>query len=964
MFAEVVGLGGGPADDDPEAVKAKADACLRAITAPIYRYGGTVDKFIGGAVVMALFGAPVAHEDDPERAIRAAWEMRRETERFGREHKLDIALRVGINTGLVVAGAVGGREKRDYTVMGDTVNLAQRLEANSAPGEIWVGKDTADRARGAFAFRALPPLKVKGKEEPVAAFAVEALQAGTHRTGSSAPLVGRNLEVQRLQQQVRSALSGGPQASLVRGDAGIGKSALLGALDLSGFTVWHGQCRSFEERVPFSLARDLLAEISGRHPAVLEALSAEDAEILAWVREGGDAPASGPALAGLKIDQLQSRAADALADTILASRPVAVVLEDLQWLDDASRLWLERLAERFRSPETDEWPVYLAFSTRPAAWLPDLEGTTFDLISLNLSSLGQEQSMLLAAGILGLPEAPGRWPPDVRDLVGRAVSLADGNPRFVAELVQHTVQNGSLALRDGTWHATPGASALPLPATIQAAVRSRLDRLGTRARAALRAASVLGRHVVPELVEELGGADAADFGLDELVEAGILVRKGSELVFRQDLMREVAYEALLHKTRRELHGRAAAWMRGRLDELSGTPEAGHRLRDAAPLLAFHLVAAEDWAPAARYLWAACQRSRQAGDARAEITCLEMCLKALGHAPQAPGAPRPTEVWRRLGDLRSAAGEHDAGAAALDRALALAEGPIELSAARLSLAEHAERLGAYDIAAGHLAAALDLPREAHLARAKALSKLAFIRFRSGEFDACEKVLDESQEEAAGDPDVMGFIHSLRGLCLYRKGDLEAAIASHQKSLECRKQAGDLAGVARSLNNLYVAKMEAGDAAGSEDDCREALAVARRIGDRMLVSVILTNLGHRELATGHPERAAEHMRSAIDLKVRLKDAVGAATCRVTLGEALVRQGMHDQGLDLLRQGIAELEDHGAREVLPEAYIGLGKACMEAGRMGEAADALEKARDLAREVGAAAREQEVERLLAGVK
>lgn len=966
MFAEVMGLGSGAAaeDDDPEAVKAKADACLRAITAPIYRYGGTVDKFIGGTVVMALFGAPVAHEDDPERAIRAAWEMRRETESFGRDHGLAIALRVGINTGLVVAGAVGGREKSEYTVMGDTVNLAQRLESSSGPGEIWVGRETADRARSAFAFRPLPPLRVKGKEEPVEAYAVEALQPGSPRVGAGGPLVGRELELQRLQGHLRAALATGPQACLVRGEAGIGKSALLGALDLSGFVVWHGQCRSFDERVPFALARDMLADAASAEILDPQALAPEEREVLDWIRGGSDGPASGPALAGLKIDQLQSRAADSLCDIVLARRPVAIVIEDLHWADDASRLWLERLADRFRSPDTDTWQVCLVLTTRSTAWLPDFEGTTFDFMSLGLTPLTQDQAMALAAGILGLPESPdlaSSWPPGVQDLVARAVALAEGNPRFASELVHHMIQNGSLVCRDGVWHAVPGASALPLPSNVQAAVRARLDRLGGRTRAALRAAAVLGRHISPDLVRELGGDEAADHGLDELVAAGILVRRGADLAFRQDLLREVAYEAMLHKTRREFHGRAAAWLRDRLEEQAASPGAAERLGEAAPLLAYHLVAAEDWAEAARYLWISSQKSRRSGDPRAEVACLEMCLKALSHAPGAPGAPGPSEIWRRLGDLRSAAGDHEAGMLALDRALALASTPIEASAARLSLAELAERRGEYDVAVGHLGAALDLPPDARLARARALSKLAFLRFRAAEYDGCEALLDQSQEEADGDPDVLGFVHSLRGLCHYRKGNLDAAIASHQKSLECRKQAGDLAGVARSLNNLYVAKMEAGDLGGSLADCQEALTVARRIGDRMLVGVILTNLGHRELAIGNADRAAEHLRAAIDLKIRLKDAVGAAICRVTLGEALVRQGHHDEGLEVLRQGIQALEGRSAREVLPEAYLALGKACLESGRFAEAAESLARARALAKEVGATAREQEADRLLA---
>jgi class 3 adenylate cyclase/tetratricopeptide (TPR) repeat protein len=962
LFAEVVGLqGGGTAD--PEEVKTRVDACMKAISAPVFRYGGTIDKYIGDSVVMALFGAPVAHEDDPERAVRAAREMQREAALFGAGQGLEIRLKVGVNTGLVVAGAVGGREKRDYTVMGDTVNLAQRLEDSAAAGEIRVGQETAERARGTFAFRQLPPLHLKGKEAPVAAYVLSDAPAPEAAPAQRPPLIGRDLELGRIASQVRAAHSGNPQACILRGEAGMGKAAVAEAIDLTGFRIWRGHCRSFDERSPFALVRDVL-----RHAPTRSAerfAGSEEAELLAWVEYGGDAPPRGAALAGIRVDQLQSRAADLLAELVLREHPVAIVLEDLQWLDDASRMWLDRLIERFRTPEGDNLPVFLCLTTRPGGNLPDLEGTHFDLSSLNLPPLRGDDAVLLAAQLLDLPADRRAWPLGVADAVDPALKLAEGNARFILELVGNLLHSGALR-RDaaGKLQADAAAATFELPSSIQAAIRARLDRLGSPARSALQVAAVQGRLVSPDVVRDVAGQDAAEAGVPELVANGVLVARGADFVFRQDLVREAAYEALLHRTRRTLHRSVASAILKRIGGVEArapdATDADRRVRDSAALLAWHLVAAEDWRDAARFLWLAAQRARLSASRATAVMWLENCLKAIKNAPGAPGAPEESEVWLALGRIHTSTGEHEKAAKALDKALETAGDTHGHAAAHHALAESAEQRSDYDTAVKLLAKALDLPPGAGVTRAQALCSLATIRFRMGEFDACMWLLKDALREARGDPALAGLALSLKGLCHYRKGNLTEALTAHRKSLEQRQAAGDLAGVTRSLNNIAVVKMELGDTAGSLADCQEALSVARRIGDRWNISMVLTNLGHWEIAAGMADRAVEHLKLAIELKIRLQDPAGADIARVTLGEALVKQGKTDEGIAQMRHAIEDLEVRGIGEVLVEAYLALGKACLGAGRQKEAKKAITHARDKAKQTRSAARLDEAESLL----
>ncbi|MBM3275221.1 MAG: AAA family ATPase, partial [Candidatus Sericytochromatia bacterium] len=691
LFADVLGLQGGESAD-PEVVTYRVDACMKAISAPVFRYGGNIDKYIGDSVVMALFGAPVAHEDDPERAVRAAKEMQREAAAFGARQGLEIRLKIGVNTGLVVAGAVGGREKRDYTVMGDTVNLAQRLEASAAAGEIRVGRETAERARQTFVFRQLPPLQLKGKEAPVAAYVVTDEPAAESAQAPRPALIGRDLEVGRIASQVRSARAGNPQACILRGEAGIGKAAVAGAIDLAGFRVWRGQCRSFDERSPFALVRDVVRHAPAG--AAERFASSEEAELLAWVEYGGDAPPRGSALAGIRVDQLQGRAADLLADLVMRDHPVAIVLEDLQWLDDASRLWLDRLIERFRSPEGDDLPVFLCLTTRPGGTLPDLEGTHFDLSSLNLHPLRGEHVFLLAARLLGLPAERRAWPPGVADAVDPALKLAEGNPRFIVELVGNLLHSGALR-RDaaGLLRADPAAAPSDLPSSLQAAIRARLDRLGAPARSALQVAAVQGQLVSPDVVGDVAGQDAAEAGVPELVANGVLVARGADFVFRQDLVREAAYEALLHRTRRALHRSVASAILKRIggvaEAAADAPDADRRVRDSAAILAWHLVAAEDWRDAARFLWLAAQRARLSASRATAVMWLENCLKAIKHAPGSPGSPEESDVWLALGRIHTSTGDHDEAAKALGKALETSADSFGHAAAHHALAESAE-----------------------------------------------------------------------------------------------------------------------------------------------------------------------------------------------------------------------------------------------------------------------------------
>ncbi|MBU6429725.1 MAG: zinc ribbon domain-containing protein, partial [Cyanobacteria bacterium REEB65] len=231
LFADVSGFTAMSERLDPEAVTEIVNNFFKVLVEPIYRYGGVVDKYIGDAI-MALFGAPVAHEDDPERAVRAAWEMQAAAKVHAADLEartgIGLKVRIGLNTGLVVAGTVGSSQRADYTVIGDTVNLAQRMEANARPGKVLVSSETWNQTSAAFDYVPLEPITVKGKSGLIATYELVGPKAhsGSH-IQDDAPLIGRDTELACLDTCRQLAESGVPQWVEIIGDTGVGKSALV-----------------------------------------------------------------------------------------------------------------------------------------------------------------------------------------------------------------------------------------------------------------------------------------------------------------------------------------------------------------------------------------------------------------------------------------------------------------------------------------------------------------------------------------------------------------------------------------------------------------------------------------------------------------------------------------------------------------------------------------------------------------
>lgn len=521
MFADISGFTAMSEKLDPEEVRSMINACFERLGAVIDQYGGHIDKFIGDEI-MALFGAPAAHENDPERALRAALDMMAALEVFNDEHAglipKRLALHFGINSGLVIAGGIGTRQRQDYSVMGDTVNLAARLEDLSEAGETLVGEDTYRLTAPLFEFEALKPVALKGKEKPVQVYRLLRAKAAPGRVrgiaGLSSPMVGREAEFAQTKALLANFDQGRGGILSVVGDAGLGKSRLIAELNhwrRENYQVdWaEGHAVSYGENASYLVARDVFRHALGldyeASPAeVATALQTEAerlfagqaAEIYPFLAHLLEAPLDDEAALRLKYlegEMLHQRLLQATQNFLTArakNKPLVLVWEDLHWGDPSSLGMLEALL-----PVTQQCPLLLVMIYRPVQ-----EGRIWqfhqrlgqrlgeDHCVIELLPLAFEESSQLLDNLLGHSQLP----PKIRRLI---LSKAEGNPFYIEEVIRSLIDSGALVRSDSglSWQATATIEDISLPDTLQGMIMARIDRLDPETKRTLQVAAVIGR---------------------------------------------------------------------------------------------------------------------------------------------------------------------------------------------------------------------------------------------------------------------------------------------------------------------------------------------------------------------------------------------------------------------------------------------------------------------------------------
>lgn len=605
LFADVVGSTSMAESMDPEDWAAIMHTVYESMAAAVERYEGTVTQF-GGDAIVAVFGAPRAHEDDPWRAVQAALDMIAEIEGVSRRLGTDIQLRVGVNTGLAIAGAVGSGSHAEYTAVGDTMNVAARLQSAASVGSVVISADTYRSVGPDVDVRDMGLIDVKGKAAPVHAYEVLGSRRSPTRArgipGLHSPMVGRAAELELLESLVDIATAGRGRIAVLVGEPGIGKSRLLRELsagisdrDEAGWAL--GRCVSFGQHMPYHLATSLVGALLGADDID------EPDSVIGAVRERGSsldldettmddlAELVGSVADGTVGDSARQTAYRlALASLIRAraarNRPLVLICEDVHWSDPSSAELLSELV-----PGCHDQPVLLILTSRPERSTPGwnvVEAARSSLgdalTEIRLEPLGADDARVLVAHLLEIEDLP----ESLRSLV---LDKAEGNPFFVEEVVRMLIEREAIERREGHWIANETITSLEVPDTIEALIASRVDRLPDPARHTARLASVIGRRFPASLVEELDPADEGESFHPQLgvLEAHGLIRLSAtrpeiEYAFRHALVQEVVYSSLLKRERRRLHAQVAEALERRHAEHAD---------DIAPVLAHHFEEADD-----------------------------------------------------------------------------------------------------------------------------------------------------------------------------------------------------------------------------------------------------------------------------------------------------------------------------------------------------------------------------------
>lgn len=976
------------------------DAYIRWVQNILERYEGyLLQVTVGdkGSYLYATFGAPLAHDDDPDRAVAAALELMRPPAPFSFMTRLQI----GISQGRMWSGACGATTRRTYGVMGNETNMAARLMSHAKPGQILVSKRVAETAGRRYRFNHLEPIIVKGKTKPFPVSEVLSRETDSlHRPATlyDHPLVGRDETLAQMIVILEKAATEGLQILKIEGSAGIGKSHLVAVFAEEalnrGWQVAFGDCRSInQENVYFPWQQifwTLLNLSSDAAPGedstlftvrqiqtvthIVTRMNPEWLVRLPLLGDLLDLPIPDNATTAAFEPRLRQRALFALVTEMLAAwareKPLLLLIEDSHWIDEASI----GLISAF-SRAAEETNILLVVSQRPPrqentgpSGKAELEGLPY-YHAINLSELSQE-------GVAGLVSHRLRGKPSPLALA-LIQAKAQGNPFFVEELIDALREENSIRLRQESWELAPtvfqalrdantlkrennqwvlaenaslSAVELGLPVSIHGIILSRMDRLPESHKLTLKTASVIGRNFELLLLEKSHPTLPEKHILHEQVEEMIardLIRPEQDqnayytLLFKHNLTQEVAYETLLFAQRRELHkavGKA-------LEQLHA---------DAVEQIAYHAFAGEDWSRALQYQLAAGKQASQLFANQPAIDHFQKALQSAAHLPAAETLKDRQYIHTTLGGLLASTGQLETAREHLDQAVALADEQNDLNGKARAcrwIARIYENQGEYQPALAWIQRGLFALMSQETAEAVELMLLAgLINTRQGDYEnalaLCHSSLEMGRKLNA--TTVIARAYNLLGVITRLRGNSAEAIEHFQKSYELYQTAGDIHGQALAQNQIATAHFDLGQWRDADHYYRQARTVFNQLGDIYNSMAIDNNLGGIALNQGRLDEALLFYEEALHAQEQIGRSLWIlGVLHMNLGHTFVRRGEVFAARRFLETSQDYFTQAKARDFLPEMHRYFAKTELLAGDIEQAAEHVGTALKLAREM-----------------
>jgi predicted ATPase/class 3 adenylate cyclase len=864
MFADMEGFTHLAERLGPEEAYTVMDQVYEILIHKVHDYEGTVNEFTGDGI-MALFGAPIALEDAPQRAIRSAYAIHRKMTKFSDKLKREketippLKMRIGIHTGPVVVGALGNDLRVEFKAVGDTVNLASRMEGLSEPGSTYVSEDTFQLTEGLFRYEALGEYTVKGKEDKVKAYRVIAPSTSRTRFDVSAergltPFVGRDRELDLLLDGFERARAGRGQAISVMAEAGLGKSRLLyefrKAVSNEDVTFQEGKCLSYSRGVTYHPVIDIVKsnfdiiegdgdlEIREKLKRGLKVLGADEASTLPYLLELLSVKDSGVDPISLSPEGRKDRIIEALnRSTIMASqiRPLIMAIEDFHWIDKSSEDTLKALLDSISGER-----IFLIFTYRPE-YVHTWGGKSYHS-QITLNRLSNRESLSMVSNLLGTENIES----ELEDLI---LEKTEGIPFFIEEFIRSLQDLNVIERKDNTFHLAKDIQAVSIPSTIQDVIMARVDTLPEDAKELLQTGSVIEREFTYELIKQVSGLSEQELWsrLSVLKDAEVIFERGiypeSTYIFKHALTQEVVYDSILLRRKKRLH-----------------EEIGHAieqlftdsLQEHYGVLAEHFISSENLEKGAEYSRLAERKAEKAGSLMDAVAYGEKQVACIERLPQ-------TEEWEKtLIDASTKLGLYHAQMGRFVDAKAAVDQIVNLALNR----NYKKRISQIFIVLGHHEGGVeeDIP--------KAIEYL-------------EKALKIGEE--LNDIVSLAIGNAAIGSIFSFNGEFAKSLYHYEKSLEINVMANSLWGIsylkAQLASWVYFFQ---GRIDLAYQTSTEALQLADESGDIYSRAAAHMALGLSYCGKGYLNKAKKHLTKCVDLSEKINLLFYVAGANAFLGQ----------------------------------------------------------------------------------
>ena len=1016
LFADMKGSMELLADRDPEEARKLLDPVLEHMMEAVHRYEGTVNQVMGDGI-MALFGAPLAHEDHAVRACYAALRMQESVKRYAegvrRTEGIPIQIRVGLNSGEVVVRSIGSDLKMDYTAVGQTTHLAARMEQMAMPGSILITPVTLRLAEGYVQVMSLGPVNVKGLTEPVEVYEVTGVGATRSRLQAAAArgltrFVGREAETEQLRKALEQARSDHGQVVGVVGEPGLGKSRLFfefihshrtqGWLILESGSVSYGKATAYLPVIDllkayFKIqdrddARKIREKVTGKLLTLDESLKPTLPAFLALL----DIPVEDQQWQALDPPQKRQRTLDACKRLLFReskAQPLLLVFEDLHWIDSETQTLLDSLVESLPTSR-----LLLLVNYRPEYQHGWANKTYYT--QLRLDPLPPESAGEMLNSVLGNDHG-------LQSLKELLIERTEGNPFFLEESVRTLVETNVLAGERGDYHLEKRVESTQVPATVQAVLAARIDRLPPEEKQLLQSASVIGKDVPFPLLQAITELSDEELrrGLTHLQAAEFLYETSLfpdlEYTFKHALTHEVAYGSLLHERQRVLHSRIVEAIETLYPD---------RLIEQVERLAHHAARGEVWGKALTYLRQAGTKADARSAFREAASYFEQALTALAHLPETREMnEQAIDLHLNLRISLAALGEHDRVLEHLRAAEPLANAlgdKRRLAWVHAYIARGLLAQGEYEeaIAADERAIAMARTLDDYGLEVMATLHLGWAYCGLGNYSKAVEALSRNlvpvdspvvRERFGGIGLPFAFSRTSVTLSLAERGDFGEAVARCTEAITSRRRSAILTALAVTYRGMGHLHLRRGDLHQATLALEHALEICQGVDSPPLFHAVSSALDYAYALSGRSAEAIPLLEEAVKRPVFLGATQEGQSLRtVWLSEAYLLGGREadaraaaQRALDLARQhkergneaytlrllgeiaaredplDIGKAEDHyrralalaeelGMRPLIAHCYVGLGKLYRRTGDLRLAQEHLKTDVTMMRDMG----------------